>query len=113
MVKVWAEKEMRTYHWIYSAGIPCPAPVLLKGHVFIMEFLGNGSGWPSPHIHDAGLSEKQFREAYIQTILIMRHMYQRCKLVCGDLSETIFFGIRMRCTLLNVTEHRDGSSIGS
>ncbi|KAL3817018.1 hypothetical protein ACHAXA_002930 [Cyclostephanos tholiformis] len=87
MVKVWAEKEMRNYRRIYSAGIPCPAPVLLKGHVLIMEFLGNGSGWPSPRIRDAGLSEKRFREAYIQTILIMRHMYQRCKLVHGDLSE--------------------------
>jgi RIO kinase 1 len=87
MVKVWAEKEMRNYRRIYSAGIPCPAPVLLKGHVLIMEFLGNGSGWPSPRIRDAGLSEKRLREAYIQTILIMRHMYQRCKLVHGDLSE--------------------------
>ncbi|KAL3811467.1 LOW QUALITY PROTEIN: hypothetical protein ACHAXA_004764, partial [Cyclostephanos tholiformis] len=108
VLQVWAEKEMRTYRRIYSVGIPCPAPVLLKGHVFIMECLGNGSGWPSLHIHDAGLSGKQFREAYIQTILIMRHMYQRCKLVCGDLSKTIFFGIRMRCTLLNSieTDHR-------
>ena len=87
MVKVWAEKEMRNYRRIYSAGIPCPAPVLLKGHVLIMEFLGNGSGWPSPRIRDAGLSEKRLREAYVQTILIMRHMYQRCKLVHGDLSE--------------------------
>ena len=86
MVKVWAEKEMRNYRRIYGAGIKCPAPVLLKGHVLIMEFLGNG-GWPSPRIRDAGLSEKRLREAYIQTILIMRHMYQRCKLVHGDLSE--------------------------
>ncbi|KAL3761386.1 hypothetical protein ACHAW5_004999 [Stephanodiscus triporus] len=87
MVKVWAEKEMRNYRRIHCAGIPCPAPVLLKGHVLIMEFLGNGSGWPSPRIRDAGLGEKRLREAYVQTILIMRHMYQRCKLVHGDLSE--------------------------
>ncbi len=86
MVKVWAEKEMRNYRRIYAAGIRCPAPILLKSHVLIMEFLGN-SGWPSPRIRDAGLSEKRLREAYVQTILIMRHMYQRCKLVHGDLSE--------------------------
>ena len=87
MVKVWAEKEMRNYRRIHIANIPCPAPILLKGHVLIMEFLGNGSGWPSPRLHDANLSEKRLREAYIQTILIMRRMYQRCKLVHGDLSE--------------------------
>ena len=87
MVKVWAEKEMRNYRRIHIANIPCPAPILLKGHVLIMEFLGNGSGWPSPRLHDANLSEKRLREAYVQTILIMRRMYQRCKLVHGDLSE--------------------------
>lgn len=87
MVKVWAEKEMRNYRRIHIANIPCPAPILLKGHVLIMEFLGNGSGWPSPRLHDANLSDKRLREAYVQTILIMRRMYQRCKLVHGDLSE--------------------------
>ncbi|KAL9191519.1 hypothetical protein ACHAXT_001225 [Thalassiosira profunda] len=86
MVKVWAEKEMRNYRRIYAAGIKCPAPILLKGHVLIMEFLGEG-GWPSPRIRDAGLTEKRLREAYVQTILIMRRMFQRCKLVHGDLSE--------------------------
>jgi len=86
MVKVWAEKEMRNYRRIHAADIRCPAPVLLKGHVLIMEFLGT-NGWPSPRIRDAGLSEKRLREAYVQTIVIMRRMYQRCKLVHGDLSE--------------------------
>ncbi|KAL7473087.1 hypothetical protein ACHAXS_013490 [Conticribra weissflogii] len=86
MVKVWAEKEMRNYRRIYNAKIPCPAPVLLKSHVLIMEFLGE-NGWPSPRIRDAGLSEKRLREAYVQTIVIMRRMFQRCKLVHGDLSE--------------------------
>ncbi|KAL3796572.1 hypothetical protein HJC23_009703 [Cyclotella cryptica] len=42
MVKVWAEKEMRNYRRIYNAGIPCPAPILLKSHVLIMEFLVHG-----------------------------------------------------------------------
>jgi RIO kinase 1 len=86
MVKVWAEKEMRNYRRIYNAGIPCPAPVLLKSHVLIMEFLGE-NGWPSPRIRDANLSEKRLREAYVQTVVIMRRMFRRCKLVHGDLSE--------------------------
>ena len=86
MVKVWAEKEMRNYRRIHAAGINTPQPVLLKSHVLIMEFLGV-NGWPSPRVKDANLSEKRLREAYVQTIVIMRRMYQKCKLVHGDLSE--------------------------
>lgn len=86
MVKVWAEKEMRNYRRIHAAGIPCPAPIFLKSHILLMEFLGT-NGWPSPRLKDATLGEKHMREAYVQTILIMRHLYQRCKLVHGDFSE--------------------------
>mmetsp|Transcript_9371 Transcript_9371/g.27988 ORF Transcript_9371/g.27988 Transcript_9371/m.27988 type:complete len:571 (+) Transcript_9371:87-1799(+) len=86
MVKVWAEKELRNYRRIHAAGIPCPTPIFLKAHILLMEFLGE-NGWPSPRLKDAGLREKHMREAYVQTILIMRHLYQRCKLVHGDLSE--------------------------
>jgi RIO kinase 1 len=51
-----------------------------------MEFLGE-HGWPSPRLKDAQLSENKMRQAYVQTIFIMRHMFRRCKLVHGDLSE--------------------------
>lgn len=51
-----------------------------------MEFLGE-NGWPSPRLKDAQLSGRRMREAYVQTILLMRHMFQRCRLVHGDLSE--------------------------
>jgi len=86
MVKVWAEKELRNYRRIYQAGILCPCPVLLKSNVLIMEFLGT-DGWPSPRLKDTTLSERRLREAYVQCILIIRHLYQKCKLVHGDLSE--------------------------
>eukprot|EP00816_Leptocylindrus_hargravesii_P001419 CAMPEP_0196821068 /NCGR_PEP_ID=MMETSP1362-20130617/77654_1 /TAXON_ID=163516 /ORGANISM="Leptocylindrus danicus, Strain CCMP1856" /LENGTH=465 /DNA_ID=CAMNT_0042200131 /DNA_START=33 /DNA_END=1430 /DNA_ORIENTATION=- len=86
MVKVWAEKEMRNYKRLHAAGIPCPEPHLLKSNVLIMQFLGE-NGWPSPRLRDAGLSNKRIREAYVQTVIIMRRMFQRCKLVHGDLSE--------------------------
>ena len=86
MVKVWAEKEMRNYRRIHTAGIPCPVPIVLKSHVLVMEFLGT-NGWPSPRLKDAALSERRMREAYIQAVVIMRRMYHRCRLVHGDLSE--------------------------
>ena len=47
MVKTWAEKEMRNLKRLHAAGIPCPEPHLLKSHVLIMEFLGEGK-WKFP-----------------------------------------------------------------
>jgi RIO kinase 1 len=88
MVKVWAEKEMRNYKRLWEAGIKTPRPLLLKSHVLVMDFLGEG-GWPSPRIRDADLTERKLREGYIQTVLIMRHMFQRANLVHGDLSEYV------------------------
>jgi RIO kinase 1 len=76
MVKVLAERELFNYWLIHQAVIPCPAPIFLKAYILLMEFLGK-DGWPLPHLKDAVLSEKHIREAYVQTILIMRNMNQR------------------------------------
>jgi RIO kinase 1 len=103
MVKVWAEKEMRNYRRIWNAGILCPQPVLLKQHVLVMEFLGS-DGWPSPRLKDAVLTEKRLREAYVQCILIVRHMYQRCKLVHGDLSEYNLLWHRQQVYVIDVSQ---------
>ncbi|KAL5666582.1 hypothetical protein ACJX0J_026690, partial [Zea mays] len=39
MVKTWAEKEMRNLLRVRAAGIRCPAPLLLRLHVLVMEFI--------------------------------------------------------------------------
>ncbi len=40
MVKLWAEKEFRNLSRLKAAGIRCPAPVHLRMHVLVMEFVG-------------------------------------------------------------------------
>nr|XP_029121528.1 serine/threonine-protein kinase RIO1 isoform X2 [Elaeis guineensis] len=86
MVKTWAEKEMRNLLRVKAAGIRCPTPLLLRLHVLVMEFIGK-SGWAAPRLKDAALSEDKLRESYVEIITIMRALYQKCKLVHGDLSE--------------------------
>lgn len=86
MVKMWAEKEMRNLLRLKAAGIRCPTPYLLRLHVLVMEFIGN-SGWAAPRLKDAALSLDKLREGYVQMIMMMRTLYQKCKLVHGDLSE--------------------------
>ncbi|XP_027156537.1 serine/threonine-protein kinase rio1-like, partial [Coffea eugenioides] len=86
MVKTWAEKEMRNLMRLKAAGIRCPTPILLRLHVLVMEFIGEG-GWAAPRLKDAALSLDKFRECYMEIIMVMRTLYQKCKLVHGDLSE--------------------------
>ncbi|XVF11526.1 hypothetical protein REPUB_Repub08aG0035700 [Reevesia pubescens] len=86
MVKTWAEKEMRNLLRLKAAGIRCPTPLLLRLHVLVMEFIGK-AGWAAPRLKDAALSLDKLRECYLEIILAMRTLYQKCKLVHGDLSE--------------------------
>ncbi|KAL2330331.1 hypothetical protein Fmac_017912 [Flemingia macrophylla] len=86
MVKTWAEKEMRNLMRLKAAGIRCPTPYLLRLHVLVMEFIGK-SGWAAPRLKDAALSLDKLREGYLEIIIAMRTLYQKCKLVHGDLSE--------------------------
>ncbi|KAL9235834.1 hypothetical protein vseg_010568 [Gypsophila vaccaria] len=86
MVKTWAEKEMRNLMRLKAAGLRCPKTILLKLHVLVMEFIGK-SGWAAPRLKDAALSLDKLREGYVEIITAMRTMYQKCKLVHGDLSE--------------------------
>ncbi|KAA8542119.1 hypothetical protein F0562_023271 [Nyssa sinensis] len=86
MVKTWAEKEMRNLMRLKAAGIRCPTPLLLRLHVLVMEFIGK-AGWAAPRLKDAALSLDKLREGYVEMIMAMRTLYQKCKLVHGDLSE--------------------------
>lgn len=86
MVKTWAEKEMRNLLRLKAAGIRCPTPYLLRLHVLVMEFIGK-AGWAAPRLKDAALSLDKLREGYVEMIVAMRTLYQKCKLVHGDLSE--------------------------
>ncbi|KAF7826043.1 serine/threonine-protein kinase RIO1-like [Senna tora] len=100
MVKTWAEKEMRNLmsedpiispllaeiHNSQAAGLRCPMPYQLRKHVLVMEFIGK-AGWAAPRLKDAALSLDKLREGYVEMIIAMRTLYQKCKLVHGDLSE--------------------------
>ncbi len=40
MVALWAEKEFRNLARLRGAGVRCPAPVHLRAHVLVMDFVG-------------------------------------------------------------------------
>ncbi|TVU11313.1 hypothetical protein EJB05_44889 [Eragrostis curvula] len=86
MVKTWAEKEMRNLKRLRAAKVRCPEPLFLRLHVLVMQFIGKG-GWAAPRLKDAVLSDDKLCESYFEIVTTMRTLYQKCKLVHGDLSE--------------------------
>jgi RIO kinase 1 len=94
MVKLWADKERRNLARIHDAGIPSPAPVALRNHVLVMDFVGDRKGKSAPRLKDVrfeGLTgeeeEAKWNDLYIQMLTYMRILYQTCRLVHADLSE--------------------------
>ncbi len=73
-------------HSLYAAGLPVPQTYSLTRNVLVMEFLGE-NGWPAPRLKDVELTKKSYDRVYKRLILILREMYQKCRLVHGDLSE--------------------------
>ncbi|GIL77701.1 hypothetical protein Vretimale_6760 [Volvox reticuliferus] len=86
MVKMWAEKEMRNLMRLRAAGINSPQPLQLRLHVLVMEFIGE-DGVAAPRLRDAGLPLQRLRSAYTEMLLVLRNLYQKCRLVHADLSE--------------------------
>ncbi|KAL9642846.1 hypothetical protein ABK040_015817 [Willaertia magna] len=103
MVRVWAEKEMRNLRRLENVGIPCPKVLTLKQHVLVMEFIGK-SGWAAPRLKDSKLTMSKLREIYIDIIKSMRTMYQKAKLVHGDLSEYNLLYFKGRVYFIDVSQ---------
>jgi RIO kinase 1 len=106
MVAMWAEKECRNLNRLRAAGIRCPKPLDLKLHVLVMEFVGEGST-AAPRLRDAQLTREQMREAYLDMVLIIRTMYQTCRLVHGDLSEYNLLWHRGEIWVIDVSQAVD------
>lgn len=51
-----------------------------------MEFVGTGRD-AAPRLKDAVFTDEEASRLYEESVMMMRHLYQVCKLVHGDLSE--------------------------
>ncbi len=84
IIFAWTKKEFSNLSRAKEAGLPCPTPYVFDRNILIMEFLGE-NGIPYPQLRQAmpETPEKTYEEA----IGLIRDLYQKAKLVHGDLSE--------------------------
>jgi len=84
LIGVWAQKEFRNLKEASEANVRVPKPIAVKSNVVVMEFIGkNGISAPSLKEQLPDDPEKTYR--VLATYL--RRLYQKAKLVHGDLSE--------------------------
>eukprot|EP00746_Dinoflagellata_sp_MGD_P163750 gnl/MRDRNA2_/MRDRNA2_91957_c0_seq1.p1 gnl/MRDRNA2_/MRDRNA2_91957_c0~~gnl/MRDRNA2_/MRDRNA2_91957_c0_seq1.p1 ORF type:complete len:554 (+),score=140.76 gnl/MRDRNA2_/MRDRNA2_91957_c0_seq1:44-1663(+) len=104
MVTQWAEKEMRNLKRLQAAGLNCPEVIEVRQNVLVMEFLGE-DGKAAPKLKDApNVSSDGWTELYVQTMVLMRRMFQECHLVHGDLSEYNMLYFKNEVYLIDVSQ---------
>lgn len=84
IIFAWTKKEYSNLARTLEAGLPCPKPFAFDRNILIMEFLGeNGIPYPQMRQHLPGIPE----ESYSNAVSLIRDLYQKARLVHGDLSE--------------------------
>jgi RIO kinase 1 len=84
IIFAWTKKEYSNLVRAREADILCPEPFAFERNILIMEFLGK-NGVPYPQMRKNAL--KNPGETYQDVIDLIRNLYQKARLVHGDLSE--------------------------
>jgi RIO kinase 1 len=84
LIAVWAQKEFRNLEESCQAKIRVPKPVIVKSNVLVMEFIGK-DGNSAPSLKEQLPEDPE--KIYKQLVTSIKRLYQKAKLVHGDLSE--------------------------
>ncbi len=84
IVFAWTKKEHRNLEKAREAGVKAPEPYTSERNILVMEFIGQ-NGVSAPRLKDKKPAEPQ--RIYDTVAEYMRLLYQKAKLVHGDLSE--------------------------
>jgi RIO kinase 1 len=84
LISVWAQKEFRNLEEALEAKVNVPKPLVVKSNVLVMEFIGK-DGNSAPSLKD--MPPENPEKIYKQLITYLKRLYQKAKIVHGDLSE--------------------------
>jgi RIO kinase 1 len=85
IIYLWASKEYKNLKRAYKAGLSVPEPILVKNNILIMEYIGFES-IPAPKLKDIK-TPKDSINLLNEILYFIKNLYQKAKLVHGDLSE--------------------------
>ncbi len=85
VIFLWASKEYKNLKRAYKVGLNVPNPIYIKDNILIMDYIGFGS-IPAPLLKDIK-SPKNPKNLMNEILVSIKKLYQKAKLVHGDLSE--------------------------
>ena len=101
IVSAWAFKEYKNLQLAIRAGVKVPKPITVKNNVLIMQFIGK-DGVTAPVLKEE--PPKNPAEVYEQLLEFICLLYQKAKLVHGDISEYNVMIWRNRPVLFDVAQ---------
>ncbi len=84
LIDQWASKEFKNLQLAKEAGLAVPTPIYVEKNVLLMEFIGK-NGVPAPHLREVTLQAAS--SWYDKIVEMVKDLYDKAKLVHGDLSE--------------------------
>ncbi len=84
LIAVWAQKEFRNLGEAYAAKVRVPKPIAVKSNVVVMEFIGK-EGVSAPSLKEQAPDNPE--KVYKVIVTYLKRLYQKAKIVHGDLSE--------------------------
>lgn len=85
VIFLWASKEFKNLKRAYKIGLSVPEPIMVKNNLLLMEYIGFES-IPAPILKDIR-NPKNPNDLMNQILTFIKNLYQKAKLVHGDLSE--------------------------
>ncbi len=84
LISVWAQKEFRNLGEADAAKVRVPKPIAVKSNVVVMEFIGK-EGVSAPSLKEQPPEDPE--KVYKVIVTALKRLYQKAKIVHGDLSE--------------------------
>ncbi len=84
LMAVWAQKEFRNLGEAYAAKVRVPKPIAVRSNVVVMEFIGK-EGVSAPSLKEQQPANPE--RVYKIIVTSVKRLYQKAKIVHGDLSE--------------------------
>ncbi len=85
IIFLWASKEFKNLKRAYKADLRVPKPLFIRNNILIMEYIGFES-IPAPVLKDIK-NPKEPVNLFNELLSFIKLLYQKAKLVHGDLSE--------------------------